>query len=186
MAWHGTLYDMAYDDEELYDRAKAMKEGPAVEPPSHPYGLTFSIAPDKLAEAGLEDGEPGDTSDFSAMGEVTSCHRSTKDSRVEVRLTQFAGEDGQFVDLGADDASSGETQAIPFPTSAAPTISLQQRELDKLGLDADCEIGDTIHLVGQVRLESTSKHEYGGECCQLQITHLASVENESEESRDGG
>jgi hypothetical protein len=141
--------------------------------------MSFSVSPDVLEKIGLEGGDPGDTADFAAMGEVTSCQRGLTSSRVEVRLTALAGEDGKFVTLGFDADDDF------LPTMGGPTVAFTERELEKLGLDDDCECGDTVHLIGQVQLESTFAHEAGGECCTLQITHLSAVENESTESREG-
>lgn len=163
MAFHA-LRDMGYDDEEKYDFAGPVE----VEPPDYPWGLQFSVSEEDLDEIGAEDGEPGDTMRFSAIGEVTSVMRWRKEDRVEIELKQIAGEDGDFVDL-----------------SQPGHISLSSAELAKLDLKADCERGDTIHLIGEARMESSSDTEWGGKCACLQITHLSAVEDESEESRNG-
>jgi hypothetical protein len=44
-------------------------------------------------------------------------------------------------------------------------------------------MGDTIHLIGEARLEHMSSTEYGARC-MLQITQLG-FEDESTESREG-
>ncbi len=62
-------------------------------------------------------------------------------------------------------------------------ISLTHDELEKLDLDADCEIGDMVHLMAMAKVTSVSKNETtDGETCriELQITDL-SVEDEDEE-----
>ena len=87
---------------------------------------------------------------------------------------QFAGDDGKFIDLDDDDE-------MPW---MAPSICMRGPDLDKLGLEADCELGDTIHLIGTVRLESLSNDGFSGERARLQIVEL-SFEDESSESREG-
>jgi len=158
------LHDMAYDDDDQWDHLKKQAQGPEL--PDYPYGLCFSLPVEDLEEAGAEDGEPGDTMRFSAMGEVTAVTRGTDASRVELELTEFAGDDGKFFDL-----------------SAPVHICLCEPELDKMDLEADCERGDTIHLVGTLRLESTSDSDFGGKRACLQIVELA-CEDESGEARE--
>ena len=63
-------------------------------------------------------------------------------------------------------------------------ISLCEDELDKLGLEADCDIGDTVHLFCMAKVTSVSQHEsQNGKHCrvELQITDMA-VESEDEEN----
>lgn len=65
-------------------------------------------------------------------------------------------------------------------------ISLSEKELEKLGLDADCDIGDVIDLRAFAVVTSCSKNETeSGSCCriELQIQKLA-VENEMTEAED--
>ena len=159
------LANMAHDDDDLYDLSKGMPDD--YEPPEYPTGLCMSITCEDLEQAGAEGGEPGATMRFSAMGEVTSNFKGMQDCRIELQIGEFAGEDGKFFDL-TDPAY----------------ICLCSSQLDKMGLDADCERGDTIHLIGTARLESLSSTEFGGDRCSLQVTELA-FENESEESREG-
>lgn len=160
-----SLKSMAHDDESLFDLSKGM--GPGYEPPEYPGGLSFSMPMSDLEQAGAGEGKPDDTMRFSAMGEVTSVMNGREDCRVEVRLNKFAGADGKFFDL-----------------ASAPTICLCDPQLEKMGLEADCERGDMIHLVGTARLESVSDTEWGGEMAVLQITELT-FEDESQESREG-
>jgi len=167
------LQDMRHDDETLYDLAKGMPRD--WEPPEYPQGLSFQISEEDLAKAAAEDGEPGDTMRFSAMGEVTSIFKGIDNCRIELKLTQFAGEDGQFFDL--DDGG-------PAAWLGAPSICLCGPELEKLGLEADCERGDMLHLIGTARLDSSSSTEHGGDMHTLQIVEMT-CEDESEESRDG-
>lgn len=167
------FHDMAHDDEQLYDMCKGMPED--WEPPEYPDGLQFSIPKAVLAAAGGEDGAPDDRMRFSLMGEVTSVLCGREDSRVELRVTQFAGEDGKFVDLSDDD------DAMPW---MAPSICLRGAQLEKLGLEANCERGDMLHVIGTARLESLSSDEFGGDHARLQIVEMT-VEDESSESREG-
>jgi len=65
-------------------------------------------------------------------------------------------------------------------------ICLTEKELEKLGLDADCECGDTVDLRAMGRVTSVSLNEVNGEqTCriEIQIEQLA-VENESTEDDD--
>lgn len=164
MAMHN-MADMAHNDEQLYDMSKGMPS--TYEPPEYPSGLCFSLPESDLEQAGALSGEPGDTMRFSAMGEVTSIFKGIKDTRIELQLGEFAGEDGKFFEL-----------------SEPAYICLCGAELEKMGLDADCERGDTIHLIGTARMESSSSTEWGGERCSLQVTELT-FEDESQESREG-
>ena len=158
-----SLSDVGYSEDEIYDRMA----GPDFSPPDYPPGLQFSLTSEDLAQAGCEDGEPGDTCRFAAMGEVTSVFKGRDDCRIELQLGEFAGEDGKFFDL-----------------SEPAYISLCGPELEKMGLEADCERGDTIHLIGEARMESCSSTEFGGDRCMLQVTHLSYAENESDETRE--
>lgn len=63
------------------------------------------------------------------------------------------------------------------------SISLGEDELDKLGLDQSCEVGDMIDLRAFAEVTSVSKHMIGDKAhcrVELQITRMA-VENESTE-----
>lgn len=164
------LASMAHDDDQLYDLSKGM--GKDYDPPEYPMGLQFCLPKDLLEQVGGEDGEPDDTMRFSAMAEVTSVFRGREDCRVELEIKQFAGEDGKFVDVNCDEPWS------------APSICLCGPELEKMELKADCEMGDTVHLIGTARIESMSSNQFSGDRVTLQITELT-CEDESEESREG-
>jgi hypothetical protein len=164
MAW-ADLKSMAHDDDRLYDLAKGMPDD--YEPPEYPMGLQFSISKEDLSRAEAEGGEPGDTMRFAAMGEVTSIFKGRDDCRIEIQLGEFAGDNGKFFDL-----------------SAPSYISICSAELEKMGLEADCERGDMIHLIGVARMESSSSTEYGGDTAMLQIVEMT-CEDESVESREG-
>lgn len=174
MALH-QLHDMAHDDDQLIDLMRGMPRD--WEPPEYPSGLCFTVSKEDLVKAGGEGAEPDACMRFSAMGEVTSVYRGRQDCRVEIRFTQLAGEDGKFFELDEDEDL--------FPGYGPATICLCGPELEKLDLDADCERGDLIHLIGTVRVESTSSNEYGGDRASLQITELGYVEDESAEVREG-
>ena len=66
-------------------------------------------------------------------------------------------------------------------------ITLESEQLEKLGIDCECEVGDMIHLCAMAKVTSVSSREKeGGENdlrIELQITHLAS-ENEDEEGHE--
>lgn len=160
MAWRSAPVDMAYDDDELIDR-----QMPEYEPPSHPPGLIFCVREEDLEKAGCCDGDPGDVMRFSAMGAVTSVVLGPKGSRIELELNEFAGDDGKFFDL-----------EVPAH------ISLSRAELDKMDLDEDCDVGDTIHLIGEARLETVMRTD-GMNLATLQVTALT-YEDESAESRE--
>lgn len=156
---------LQYDDEEMFDQSVKMHGGP--EPSEYPSGCCFSVSESDLEKAGLSDTAPNDSVRFSAMGVVTSMFNGREDCRVELELTELAGPDGQFADL--DNPAH---------------ICLCGPELEKMGLEADCERGDTIHLIGRARVESRFDSEYAGSVCTLQVTDLK-YEDESSESREG-
>jgi hypothetical protein len=164
--------DMAHGDEQLYELSKGMPDD--YDPPEYPQGLCFTLPMSVLQQVEADGGDPGDSMRFAVMAEVTSVFRSVDDCRVELRITDFAGDDGQFTDLGDDDD-------MPW---MAPSLCLGAAELDKLGLEADCELGDTIHLTGTVRLESLSNDGFSGERARLQIIELTYAEDESAENRE--
>lgn len=161
------LAPMAHDDDQLYELSKGM--GKDYEPPEYPGGLRFRVSLEDLAACGCEGGTIGDTMSFSAMGTVTSIFKDMDGCRIELEVTQLAGEDGQFCDL-----------------QEPGHICLTDRDLEKMDLDDDCERGDMLHLIGDARLDSHSDTEWDGAKCVLQITDLSFVENESSESRNGG
>ena len=65
-------------------------------------------------------------------------------------------------------------------------ISLSEKELDKLGLGGDCDVGDMIHIFAMCKVTSVSERETsdGNKCrVELQITDM-SCENEDEENEE--
>lgn len=161
MAWQKPPVSLEYDDDDILDRMV----GQDVEPPSFPPNLCFSISEDELEQAAGATGNVGDCMAFAAMAEVSSVHISEAGRRVELTIKQFAGDDGKFFDLKMDGH-----------------ICFCDYELDKLGLDCDCEVGDMIHLMGDVCLKAVHRSEFG-QTAELQITSLT-FEDESTESRD--
>lgn len=173
MAFRQPLTSMAHNDDQLYDLAQGMPD--SYTPPDYPSTLCFTVPQAVLEQAGGADGDPDDTMPFSAMGEVTSIFRGRDDCRIELRLTQFAGEDGKFVELDDNEDMSW----------MCPSICLCASELERMNLEADCDLGDTLHLIGTVRLESLSNDGFSGEQARLQIVELSFIEDESSESRKG-
>lgn len=161
MAFRTAPVDLGYDDDDMLDRMDA----PDAQAPEYPTNLLFMINESDLEKAGGSGGGIGDVTGFAAMGEVVSVHASAEGNRVELCLNEFAGEDGKFFDL----EMSGH-------------IAFCDYELEKLGLDCDCEIGDMIHLIGEARLESIHRSQFG-EMASLQICKLT-FEDESSESRE--
>lgn len=94
----------------------------------------------------------------------------------------------KMVDMKRTPAEKVEAAAPPMPQEAPDypyglCICLDQECLDKLELDSDCEVGDTIHLVAFAKVKACSEEVVNGErkCrIDLQITDLA-VEDEDEE-----
>lgn len=159
------LKSVAHDDEEMYDLAKGMPD--SYEPPEYPGGLCFCVSQEDLAKAGAEEGEPGDTMQFSAMGEVTNTFRGREQCRIEVELTEFAGEDGKFFDL-----------------STPAHLCFTGPELEKVEMSDNAERGDMVHIIGEARLEHLTDSEFGGQMAGLQIIRMT-YEDESSESRAG-
>jgi hypothetical protein len=93
----------------------------------------------------------------------------------------------KLVDMELDD----EDKLDAFPSTAEPKrpdypyglrMCLTHSELRKLGLEADCSVGDIIDLRAFAEVTSVSKD---GDSCrvELQIQKLA-VENEMDEDED--
>jgi len=99
-------------------------------------------------------------------------------------------------DMAISPEEQKEMVEFSIPTMDAPSypyglcISLTEKELEKLDLSPDCEVGDMIHLFAMAKVTSVSINEtQDGECCrvELQITHLEledeDGENEEKESQ---
>lgn len=95
----------------------------------------------------------------------------------------------KMVSLELDDEDQLDT-VMPLPMAERPKypfglrICLTEKELEKLGLDADCDIGDVIDIRAFARVTSVSVNqmENGDESCrvELQIEEMA-VEDEMTE-----
>ena len=163
------LNSVAYDDYERFQRSGRRLGMPDDdEGPEFPPNLQFSISSEDLKKAGGEGGDIDDVMHFAAMGEVTSLIYTREMTRIELKVEQFAGDDGKFFDL-----------------TTPAHICLCGPELEKMDIEADCDVGDMIHLIGMVRHDGRSNTEYGGDMVMLQITHLDAAEDESTESREG-
>jgi hypothetical protein len=93
---------------------------------------------------------------------------------------------GKLVDMELDDEDKLDL-AIPAARPNYPwglRICLTHKELAKLGLEADCEVGDYLDLRCFATVTSVSKTDdaASGPCCrvELQIEKM-SVENENDE-----
>ena len=155
--------NMEFDDEEKYDHVHATDGG--VTGPSIPYfgaadddypcGLKFYVTADDLDRLGAADGEPGHTTHFCAEGTVTSVHKGLKGSRIEIEIEELGASEDDMIRL-----------------DQPGHICFTERELEKMGLDCDCDLGDGICLEGMARLESLSKSKHGMDEACLQITDL--------------
>jgi hypothetical protein len=157
----GPLREMGYTDDEMLDHMI----GPGAEMPEFPPGLSFTMDKATLEQIAEGEAAPGAMLNFAAMGTVLSVTRDRREGcRIELELTMFAGPDGKFEAL-----------------EGAPSICLCDGECEKLDLDDSCEKGDLLHLMGMARVERTNDPQFGDGTVTMQVTHLACVENESEE-----
>jgi len=65
-------------------------------------------------------------------------------------------------------------------------ICLTERELEKLGLEAECEVGDILHLNAFAKVTSVSISDSdSGKTCRIELvlTHIA-AEDEDEEAEE--
>ena len=97
----------------------------------------------------------------------------------------------KLISMELDDEDKMD-MGMPIPMPSKPDypyglrISLTHKELEKLGLDADCEFGDMLDMRCFATVTSVSKHEVNGEgtcCVELQIEKM-SVEDEMDEEED--
>jgi len=96
----------------------------------------------------------------------------------------------KLVDMELDDEDQLDLAVAAIPEKPrypyGLRICLTEKELEKLGLEADCEIGDMIDLraFAVVTSCSVNQTEHGSECrVELQIRQMK-VENESTEDQD--
>lgn len=96
----------------------------------------------------------------------------------------------KMVNMAQEREKPDEPETMPdyegprFPYGLA--LCLTDKELAKLGLEADCECGDTVHLFCMAKVTSVSCNENeGGKCSrvELQITDMG-VESEDEENEE--
>ncbi len=97
----------------------------------------------------------------------------------------------QFVDMARDD---DDENMSPLGAGLNPPVYppglclyLTTDEVEKLGLDDNCEVGDMLHGHFLASVTSISKREAqdGNDCrIELQITHLTAMEDEDEENRE--
>jgi hypothetical protein len=95
-----------------------------------------------------------------------------------------------MVDMSMDNEEKQEwAESAPVPSKYpyGLSISLTEKELDKLGIEAsDIEVGDMLHLHALAKVTSVSCHdnEHGSTCrVELQICYL-SGEDEEEENEE--
>ena len=62
-------------------------------------------------------------------------------------------------------------------------ISLTEKELEKLDLDDDCDVGDLVHLFAMAQVTSVSKRDTGnGSECRIELSIVSmAIEDESTE-----
>lgn len=88
-------------------------------------------------------------------------------------------------EIGSSNPAPMTAKAADIPTYPyGLCINLEKEQLEALGIDGDCDVGDMIHFCAMAEVTSCSerKTEGGSDCrIELQITHLA-VENEDEEN----
>lgn len=97
----------------------------------------------------------------------------------------------KLVDLEMDDEKQFDT-VYPMPMPETPRypcglrICLTHDELEKLGLDDECEIGDMIHIRAFAAVTCVSKQETNGEkSCRIELQiEKMQVENEADEMPD--
>lgn len=97
----------------------------------------------------------------------------------------------KLVDMEMDDEEKLDA-VCPMPMPSRPSypyglrICLTHKELEKLGLDAECNIGDMIDLRCFGTVTSISKNDVGdGESCRIEIQiEKMAVEEEMGESEE--
>ncbi len=99
----------------------------------------------------------------------------------------------KLIDMELSDEEKLDT-SMPMAMPSKPDypcglrLCLTHKELEKLGLEANCDIGDMIDLRCFAEVTSISKNDYGnGEECriELQITHMACEDEMSEGAEEG-
>ena len=91
----------------------------------------------------------------------------------------------------AKERAKYDAPASPFELPDVPyglCITLTDRELEKLDLDDDCDVGDLVHLFAMGKVTSVSKNDGPMGCsCRVEISLIAlRVEDESTEEEPDG
>lgn len=89
-----------------------------------------------------------------------------------------------------DEKSQARMESYGSPMSDMPDVPhglclcLTERELEKLDLSSDADVGDLIHLFAMAKVTSVSKSDTGdGEKCRIELSIIAmGVESESDET----
>lgn len=168
MAGFRSLKSLEYSDDEKIDRMFPEK---AV--PDFPDGMTFSVSEDQLANLDVDqaDCQPGQTVSFAAMVECRSNMRREDSCRIEAEVVMLSLGDGKLAEIDDDDGRR-------------PTICFTESELEKLNMEEACEQGDTIHLIGTVKVVGNIQPMFGPKRLELQIV-AATAEDEDTEEPDG-
>ena len=86
-----------------------------------------------------------------------------------------------MVDMAIEPEELQEGMETPSPIYPyGLCISLTEKDLGRLELDADCEVGDLLHMVSMSRVTSVSKNENGCRI-EMQIIDIEVLEDETEE-----
>lgn len=141
----------------------------------------------EISGKAMEDGRA--TAHARTPGGASGSYRAAQPPRERrTRMAHFA----KFVSLARTpkELKADEAKNVPMPAAIeqpiypyGTCISLEDEELDKLGLDADCDVGDTIHLCCMAKVTSCSKRDTSSGTTrrvELQITEVA-IEDEDAE-----
>ena len=95
-----------------------------------------------------------------------------------------------LIDMGrtTEEKISAIEESMPMPMQAADypyglQVHLDEKDLEKLGLNGDCEAGDTLEFMAKATVRNVSKHEFNGKhscSIDLQIEKMA-VSSDDEE-----
>lgn len=166
MAEFRKFVSLELDDDEKFDRMFPDKE-----PPDFPEGMTFSVSEDQLSDLGVDgNSQPGATLPFAAMIECRSNMRREDSCRIEAEIVMLALGDGKLMPIDDDDGPR-------------PTICLTESELEKLDMEDACEQGDTIHLIGTVKVVGNLQPSFGPKRLELQILEASAEDEDQEETR---
>lgn len=82
----------------------------------------------------------------------------------------------------------GDPTAVP-DFAWGRCIKFTDRELDKLGLTGDCDVGDILDMHCMAEVTSVFMRKTGGETCcevELQITHVDAMEDDDDDDDEDG